>query len=261
MCKIIKMKNGRVHNMGNKVGYIYIMTSKSFFDHDCVKIGYSDNVEARRKQLSKRTDLPFDYDIYATYGLPAGVKIVDKSLHKLIEKLNPSLRINESREFFEISSQKAYELLECLAEIHGRKDKLVLYKNNKPIDQKQSNINYSIEEDSYKINSSENIEVTFTIKKYNVHAKGIFNLINKSLKILKGSNRVIRQGESQLKSSSLKLKNKLESEGIIQNDVFQEDYIFNSPSSAANQISLIETNGKIVWKDKEGKTIKELSYK
>ena len=46
--------------MGNKVGYIYIMTSKSFFDHDCVKIGYSDDVEARRKQLSKKTDLLFE---------------------------------------------------------------------------------------------------------------------------------------------------------------------------------------------------------
>ena len=57
-----------------KIGYIYIMTNESFIGHDWVKIGYSDNVENRRRQLST-TGLPFDYEIYATYELPLGAHL------------------------------------------------------------------------------------------------------------------------------------------------------------------------------------------
>ena len=108
-----------------KVGYIYIMTNESFSGHDWVKIGYSDNVELRRRQLSS-TGLPYDYEIYATYELPEGVKIADKALHLLIQKLNANLRLNRNREFFEIKPEDAVAILKALAVIHGREDKVVL---------------------------------------------------------------------------------------------------------------------------------------
>ena len=48
----------------------------------------------------------------------------DKKLHKFIDNLNPDLRITKSREFFIMSPEDAYELLESIAIISGTKDKL-----------------------------------------------------------------------------------------------------------------------------------------
>ncbi len=111
----------------DKIGYIYILTNKSFRDN-CIKIGYSINVERRVKDLSG-SGLPYDYEIYATYEIPASQK-ADKALHKIIQMLNPNLRITPNREFFDISPMEAYKMFEEMAIIHGREDKLKLYKND-----------------------------------------------------------------------------------------------------------------------------------
>lgn len=100
-------------------GYIYIMTSPCL--HDMVKIGYASDVEARRKQLST-TALPFEYEIYATYETSG--QLEDKKLHELIDTLNPKLRLAKNREFFAMSAEKAYRLLEAIAIISGSADKL-----------------------------------------------------------------------------------------------------------------------------------------
>ena len=100
-------------------GYIYIMTNPCL--KDMVKIGYATDVEERRKQLST-TALPYEYEVYATYETPG--KLEDKKLHKLIDNLNPDLRVSKSREFFIMSPAAAYELLEAIAMISGSQDKL-----------------------------------------------------------------------------------------------------------------------------------------
>ena len=98
-------------------GYIYIMTNPCL--KDMVKIGYATNVEDRRKQLST-TALPYDYEIFATYETSG--KLEDKKLHKLIDNLNPDLRVSKNREFFVMSAEDAYELLEAIATISGSQD-------------------------------------------------------------------------------------------------------------------------------------------
>lgn len=100
-------------------GYIYIMTNPCL--KDMVKIGYATNVEERRKQLST-TALPYEYEIYATYETSG--KLEDKKLHKLIDNLNPDLRVSKNREFFVMSAEDAYELLESISTISGSQDKL-----------------------------------------------------------------------------------------------------------------------------------------
>jgi hypothetical protein len=100
-------------------GYIYIMTNPAL--KDMVKIGYASNVENRRKQLST-TALPYEYEIYATYETSGNLE--DKKLHKMIDNLNPDLRITKNREFFVLSPEDAYALLESIAVISGTKDKL-----------------------------------------------------------------------------------------------------------------------------------------
>ena len=100
-------------------GYIYIMTNPCL--KDMVKIGYATDVEARRKQLST-TALPFEYEVYATYETTGNFE--DKKLHELIDRLNPDLRLAKNREFFAMSGEDAYRMLETIAEISGSTDKL-----------------------------------------------------------------------------------------------------------------------------------------
>jgi len=107
--------------MSSEKGYIYILTNKSF-KNDWVKIGYATDPEARRRQLSN-TSLPYDFEIYATYEVSPNQSL-DKVLHHLIKTLNPSLRLTSNREFFIMKPEAAYDMLECMARIHGTQDKL-----------------------------------------------------------------------------------------------------------------------------------------
>ena len=103
----------------DKQGYIYIMTNPALID--MVKIGYATNVEERRKQLST-TALPYEYEVYATYETKGNLE--DKKLHQLIDNLNPDLRISKNREFYVMTPEQAYQLLEAIAIISGSTTKL-----------------------------------------------------------------------------------------------------------------------------------------
>ncbi len=107
-------------------GYIYIMTNPAL--QDMVKIGYAADVEQRRQQLST-TALPYEYEVYATYETSGNLE--DKKLHKLIDNLNPDLRVSKNREFFVMTPEDAYELLEAIAVISGSSDKLKRVKPKK----------------------------------------------------------------------------------------------------------------------------------
>lgn len=111
-------------------GVIYILTNPSFPDY--VKIGYADDVQKRLVGLNRSECIPFAFRIYATYEVPK--RLTDLSLHALIDKLNPTLRAIDTfngkprkKEFYAMTKEDAYSLLEAIAEIHDRTDKLKLY--------------------------------------------------------------------------------------------------------------------------------------
>ena len=110
-----------------KAGVIYILTNPSFPDY--VKIGYAYNIETRLKQLNRSETIPFAFRVYAVYAVES--ELTDKELHKLIDKLNPDLRTIENfdgkervKEFYAMSAEDAYGLLECIAKISGTLDRL-----------------------------------------------------------------------------------------------------------------------------------------
>lgn len=110
------------------IGAIYILKNPAF---DYIKIGYADDVNGRLKKLNDKTVVPFSYRLYAYYKV--NHRLEDKTIHKIIDKLNPSLRARENidgkervREFFDMSAEDAYELLRCIATINGLEDNLVL---------------------------------------------------------------------------------------------------------------------------------------
>ena len=110
-----------------KTGVIYILTNPSFPDY--VKIGYAHNIESRLKQLNRSEAIPFAFRVYAVYAV--GSELTDKELHKLIDKLNPDLRTIETfdgkervKEFYAMSPEDAYGLLESIAKISGTLNRL-----------------------------------------------------------------------------------------------------------------------------------------
>lgn len=115
--------------MSDKTGVIYILTNPSFPDY--VKIGYADDIEKRLQQLNRSECIPFAFRVYATYEVNS--RLSDVKIHAIIDKLNPNLRSIENfnghkrvREFYAMSPEDAYSILEAIAEIHGCADKLKL---------------------------------------------------------------------------------------------------------------------------------------
>lgn len=119
--------------MEEKNGVIYILTNPSFPDY--VKIGYADNIEKRLQQLNRSECIPFAFRVYATYEVNS--RLSDLKIHSIIDKLNPNLRSIDNfngqkrvREFYAMSAEDAYSILEAIAEIHGCTDKLKLINPN-----------------------------------------------------------------------------------------------------------------------------------
>ncbi len=113
--------------MAEKSGVIYVLTNPSFPEY--VKIGYADDIDKRLKQLNRSECIPFAFRVYATYEVSS--RLSDLKIHSIIDKLNPNLRSVESfngkqrvREFYAMSPEDAYSILEAIAEIHGCGDKL-----------------------------------------------------------------------------------------------------------------------------------------
>ena len=108
-------------------GYIYIMTNPSF--PEFVKIGYAKDVHQRLNELNRSTAVPFAFRIYATYEVDS--ELSDKKLHSILDKLNPDLRSTEEingkkrvREFYSMTPEDAYSILEAIAEINGFQHRL-----------------------------------------------------------------------------------------------------------------------------------------
>lgn len=119
--------------MEEKKGVIYILTNPSFPDY--AKIGYADDIERRLQQLNRSECIPFAFRVFATYEVNS--RLSDLKIHAIIDKINPDLRSIENfngqkrvREFYAMSAEDAYAILEAIAEIHGCLDKLKLINPN-----------------------------------------------------------------------------------------------------------------------------------
>lgn len=108
-------------------GVIYILTNPAFPQY--VKIGWAQDLEERLKQLNRSETIPYAFRAYAVYDVES--KLTDKALHAIIDGINPNLRTIENfdgkkrvKEFYAMSAEDAYHLLECIAKISGTTDRL-----------------------------------------------------------------------------------------------------------------------------------------
>lgn len=108
-------------------GVIYILTNPSFKEY--IKIGYAADIEKRMKQLNRSETVPYAFRVYAVYETTN--KLTDKELHSIIDTLNPDLRTIETfdgktrtKEFYAMSPEEAYAILESIAKISGTENRL-----------------------------------------------------------------------------------------------------------------------------------------
>ena len=93
-------------------------------------------------------------------------------------------------------------------------------------------------------------------KNSNINAVGEYDIATKTLTVLKGSvvsSTVAHTAKFRGTKSIEKSR-----EGSVVNCVVQKDVPFSSASTAANYVTGTSSNGLVVWKDANGKSIKEL---
>ena len=100
------------------------------------------------------------------------------------------------------------------------------------------------------------MKVYLVREKSGINATAEYNLKTKEITVKKGStlSECIAYTEKFRGSKSIEKSR----EGIVKNNTLQEDVKFKSASTAANFVTGSSTNGLIAWKDKQGRTIKEI---
>jgi len=113
--------------MKTSTGVIYILTNPSFPEY--VKIGYADDISKRLKELNRSECIPYAFRVYAVYEVNERLK--DISIHNMIDNINPNLRAIETfdgkkrkKEFYAMTADDAYAILETIATISGTVDRL-----------------------------------------------------------------------------------------------------------------------------------------
>lgn len=112
--------------MGER-GFVYVLTNPSFKE-DWVKIGKSKRLPNVRSKELFNTAVPLPYEIYATIQTEK-YNEVEKMIHRSIDRIS-DLRINKSREFFNIEPEKTYELLCDIQLLLGDEAEVELYGDN-----------------------------------------------------------------------------------------------------------------------------------
>lgn len=92
---------------------VYILTNQSM--PDTIKIGITDNLENRMKQLDN-TSTPLPFECYYAVEVE-DAKVIEKKIHEGLD----DKRIRQSREFFNATPEQAKAILE-IAEVMGGKN-------------------------------------------------------------------------------------------------------------------------------------------
>lgn len=246
-------------NEYNNAGYIYILTNKSFPNY--VKIGYADDVNRRVDQLNSSDAVPFPFEIYAVYGVPS--RLTDLKLHALIDKLNPSLRARSNykgkarvREYFELTPEDAYSILDAIAEITDTKQHLCKVTNNVSAPQKFSKNNNSGKQ-SFSSPKTEVTEICCDYREeifYSKNGLAQLKLVDKMYVVLPNS--LLEPAKSSCTDRILVQREELlaKNQIIIENSVpkLLTEVSFKSPSAAAEFVGGCSLNGWEYWHDSKG---------
>ena len=231
-----------------KESLIYIMTNPGL-PENVVKIGYTKNLKGRVRNFN--TAAIEDFEVFATYDVPDIEKhMPDKLLHSLMTALNPDIKPNPKKEFFNLFPEEAYDILENIALIHDRcAEALHLYGEYNP--------NHSLN------NRKKKTKTIKTVKGNKYFADNATLVSNGSGKYILLPGSVLKKWNGNPKN--LKYKNQqdeLIDSGSVKNIkgemIVQTELEFNKPSPAISLVLCYPEDGWRKWKNKEGKSLGEV---
>ena len=106
-------------------GIVYILVNPCL--DGWIKIGKTDrDINERLSELNSPTNIPLSFRAYATYEVD-NAREVEMHIHRLFDSIDESLHAREElangkirqREFFRISEEKAFKVLESVSELRG----------------------------------------------------------------------------------------------------------------------------------------------
>ena len=106
----------------NKIEYVYVLTNPAMPEY--VKVGRTNNIERRIKDLSKDTSVPLPFECYAylcVYGGGETSATVEKSLHFYLGE-----KYTKNKEFFKTSKEVVVNFFRTALEINPTME-LVFY--------------------------------------------------------------------------------------------------------------------------------------
>ena len=118
-------------------GIVYVLTNPSL--DGWVKIGMSErnNIDERLAELNRPENIPLSYRAHAIYDVE-NPREVEKHIHNLFDQIDETLHARETlasgkirqREFFRISPERAFAVLESIASLRGDINNLKLIPPN-----------------------------------------------------------------------------------------------------------------------------------
>lgn len=238
-------------------GWVYILTNPSFKE-DWVKIGKSSRpVNVRSKELDN-TAVPLPFEIFATLKTEK-YAIVEQNIHNWIDALT-NLRIRHNREFFNITPEKAFNLLEKEARLLDDAE-LLRYDHNEPIGCETTTRTKEIK----KKKQPETLRHKDVVGEWRTTRRGIIARMRISggqYEVLPGSD-ISMSCEPRANEKVKKLRFELQRSGhIVQNAnghwELTKKVSFPSPSSAAVFVLGGSVNGWDEWKNAEGKNLQTI---
>lgn len=140
-------------------GYVYILTNPSFRDN-WVKIGKSSRpVDVRSKELDN-TAVPLPFEIYAVLKTEKYAE-AEIQIHRMIDLVNPSVRIRKGREFFNVTPEVALRILEqCALTLDDAEIKV--YEHNQDDSETQTNyVGHDVNQREQRGCNSKSTKLTF----------------------------------------------------------------------------------------------------
>lgn len=251
-------------------GVIYILVNPAF--PELVKIGYTDNIQSRLNSMNSQTNLPDPYHVYATYKVKK--RLTDLKLHELIDSLDSDLRHAQNREFYNMSPEKAYNILSAIAQINGDENLLELNPLKDAFWEKEyiQNRNHSHSNRHTNEHRVEKKKQHSMIEHKPIpDGTYFFNRNKKSDNRVVQATAVVKDGEwTILKGSILGIKedsgvnsacrNIRKNMKIDSNGVLEDDFLVGkiSPSTSGCLVINQSSNGWFEWKDTNGKRLSDI---
>lgn len=227
---------------------VYFLFCKNDDDTDSVYIGESENVKERLLQHLRDYQADKEKYYWTTAVIFVG-RDLNKTLIRYLE--NRLVEIAKQCKRYKILTKNTYQNT-----VMKEADKAAMEEFIDDIKIVINALGYKVLEPLVKKDASDSIEGVLYINIGNAKAEG--KTTTEGFVVLQGATVNQKINEKSVNSGIVELREKYFSEGKVKNLVTTEDLLFSSSSAAADFILGYSVSGPKTWKNKDGKSLKEI---